>query len=222
MRQVSVAALREYFPKKLQFEVDEWQRKTEPSSNCWVATGIVLPTVNVSVPKGPSATVIDGSLTCNHAQFETDDYAPGLVLVSGDLRARSLSFANGARVFVTGTVEVETFIFGQHGDRDGVLSARNVSAQAVLLDRFSSIWAEKELSAYLFGALGWYEKLVPDFVNSGEGEDDTIFVDEVLDPKMKNAKYLDFDRAIAATRQGKPVFKPGVLPKKVMKPRRTK
>jgi hypothetical protein len=65
----------------------------------------------------------------------------------------------------------------------------------------------------LFAEPGIYANLKPDFVNSGEGEDDAVFVESVL-TKAGTASFLDFTRAIAATRAGSPVFKPGVLESK--------
>lgn len=46
----------------------------------------------------------------------TLDSLPGLVIIRGDLHARTLSSGNGARIFVEGSVLVEDCLFGQHGD----------------------------------------------------------------------------------------------------------
>jgi hypothetical protein len=60
---------------------------------------------------------VDGGLaTADHVGFQTDDYVQARVLVTGDLRAHSLSYDNGARVVVERAAHVERACIGQHGD----------------------------------------------------------------------------------------------------------
>ncbi|MCY1046249.1 hypothetical protein OV208_33375 [Corallococcus sp. bb12-1] len=157
---------------------------------------------------GPYVVLIEGPLrTTGHLHLWTDDYLPGLVVVRGDLEARTLSFGNGARVFVEGSVRVEGELFGQYGDRNATLVASGeIRARATFLATTAGMYAEGGVQSLVYAPLGIWESLAPDIENEGVGDGVHSFNPSVLDAYGD----LDFRRAIVAAREGRPLFLPGV------------
>ncbi|RKH08795.1 hypothetical protein D7X74_30860 [Corallococcus sp. CA047B] len=157
---------------------------------------------------GPYVVLVEGPLrTTGHLHLWTDDYLPGLVIVRGDLEARTLSFGNGARVFVEGSVRVEGELFGQYGDRNAALVATGViQARATFLETTAGMYAEGGVQSLVYSPLGLYESLVPDIENEGVGDGVHSFDPSVLDAYGD----LDFRKAIQAAREGRPLFLPGI------------
>ena len=157
---------------------------------------------------GPYAFVVDGDLIGRgHASFWTDDYRQGRLIVNGNLRVRSLSFGNGARVIVRGDAEIERACFGQYGDRNAVLDvAGTLVTPALLLDSYTAAYAGGGIRAVIYAGLGFYEEFAPDIANVREGLDGSYFRPDVLD----RYRDLDFQEAIGAVRAGRPLFRPGV------------
>ncbi|RKH29150.1 hypothetical protein D7X12_39800 [Corallococcus sicarius] len=158
--------------------------------------------------KGPYVVLVDGPLkTSGHLDLWTYEYLPGLVIVRGDLQARTLSFGNGARVFVEGSVFVDDWLFGRYGDHNAVLSAKGeLRARASFLDVHTFLYADGGVRSLLYASRAGWETLEPDIANEGEGDGKDFFDPAVLD------RYgdLDFKRAIQAAREGRPLFLPGV------------
>ncbi|NPC73627.1 hypothetical protein HPP05_28125 [Corallococcus exiguus] len=163
---------------------------------------------SIDTGRGPYVFQINGPLkTKDHLSLWTDDYHPGLVIVRGDLHARTLSFGNGARIFVEGSVVVEDCLFGQYGDHNAVLSAKGeLRARAVFLENTARVYADEGMRSLIYAPLGSWDPLMPDIENEGIGDGIGFFDPSVLD------RYgdLDFRRAIEASRAGKPLFLPGV------------
>ncbi|WNG20059.1 hypothetical protein [Cystobacter fuscus] len=163
---------------------------------------------NIDTGNGPYVILVDGPLrTSGHLGLWTDDYLPGLLVVRGDLHARTLSFGNGARVFVDGSVFVDDCLFGQYGDRNAVLAATGeLRARASFLGTTARIYADGGVRSLIYAPGGSWETLEPDIGNEGDGDGAGFFDPTVLD------RYgdLDFKRAIQAAREGRPLFLPGV------------
>ncbi|RKH51014.1 hypothetical protein D7X55_22125 [Corallococcus sp. AB049A] len=157
---------------------------------------------------GPYVIQINGSLkTKDHLHLWTEDYFPGLIIVRGDLHARTLSFGNGARIFVEGSVLVEDCLFGQYGDHNAVLSATGeLQARAVFLAHGARVYADRGVRALVYAPRGSWESLTPDIENEGIGDGVASFDPSVLD------RYgdLHFRQAEESARAGKPLFLPGV------------
>ncbi|WP_375755638.1 hypothetical protein [Corallococcus exercitus] len=172
-----------------------------------IDTGVDVPG-SIDTGDGPYVIQINGPLkTKDHLHLWTDDYLPGLVIVRGDLHARTLSFGNGARIFVEGSVLVEDCLFGQYGDRNAVLSAKGeIRARAVFLDHSARVYADGGMRSLIYAPQGSWESLTPDIENEGTGDGARFFDPSVLD------RYgdLHFRQAIEAARAGKPLFLPGV------------
>ncbi|NBC45090.1 hypothetical protein [Corallococcus exiguus] len=162
----------------------------------------------IDTGNGPYVIQINGSLkTADHLHLWTDDYLPGLVIVRGDLHARTLSFGNGARIFVEGSVLVEDCLFGQYGDRNAVLSAKGeLQARAVFLAQGARVYADGGVRALIYAPQGSWESLTPDIENEGLGDGVAYFDPSVLD------RYgdLHFRQAVEAARAGQSLFLPGV------------
>jgi hypothetical protein len=163
----------------------------------------------VETGDGPYAFVVDGDLvTTDHVSIWTDDYRQGRVIITGDLRARSLSFGNGARVIVGGDAVVERACVGQYGDRNAVLEVSGtLTTGTLLLDPTTAAYAYGGVRALLYADEGFWEELRPDIVNGRIGEDGRFFRPEILD------RYgdVDFAAAIAFVRAGEELLLPGVL-----------
>ncbi|RKG96368.1 hypothetical protein D7X32_36360 [Corallococcus carmarthensis] len=163
---------------------------------------------SIDTGDGPYVIQINGSLrTTDHLRLWTDDYQPGLVIIRGDLQARTFSFANGARIFVEGSVVVEDCLFGQYGDRNAVLSAKGeLRARAVFLANTARVYADEGVRSLIYAPRGSWDPLMPDIENEGMGDGIQFFDPSVLD------RYgdLEFRRAIEAARAGQALFLPGV------------
>ena len=166
---------------------------------------------DIDTGKGPYVVLVDGPLkTSGHLNLWTYEYLPGLVIVRGDLHARTLSFGNGARVFVEGSVFVDDWLFGQYGDHNAVLSTTGeLRARASFLDTHTFIYADGGVRSLLYASTAGWETLEPDIANEGEGIGTDFFDPAVLDRHGRDAD-LDFPLAIQAAREGRPLFLPGV------------
>ncbi|WP_147445172.1 hypothetical protein [Corallococcus sp. CA053C] len=190
-------------------ELAEFERPNgPPSCTVRIIDGGVDGPGNVDTGRGPYVVLINGPLKASgHLNLWTDDYLPGLVIVRGDLRARTLSFGNGARVFVEGSVFVDDFLFGQYGDHNAVLSATGeLRARASFLGAYAYIYADGGVRSLIYAPRGGWETLEPDIENEGVGDGAGFFDPAVLD------RYgdLDFRLAIQAARDGRSLFLPGV------------
>ncbi|RKH80119.1 hypothetical protein D7X99_23030 [Corallococcus sp. AB032C] len=163
---------------------------------------------SIDTGDGPYVIQNNGSLkTADHLHLWTDDSLPGLVIIRGDLHARTLSFGNGARIFVEGSVLVEDCLFGQYGDRNAVLSAKGeLQARAVFLAHGARIYADGGVRALIYAPQGSWESLTPDIENEGMGDGAEYFDPSVLD------RYgdLHFRQAVEASRAGRSLFLPGI------------
>ncbi|QRN99512.1 hypothetical protein JRI60_11040 [Archangium violaceum] len=190
-------------------ELHEFERPNgPPSCTVRIIDGGVDGSGDIDTGDGPYVVLVDGPLKSpGHLNLWTDDYRPGLVIVRGDLQARTLSFGNGARVFVEGSVFVDDCLFGQYGDRNAVLSATGeLRARASFLGAHAYIYADGGVRSLLYAPRGGWETLDPDIENEGVGDGADFFDPAVLD------RYgdLDFQLAIQAAREGRPLFLPGV------------
>ncbi|MFP2924402.1 hypothetical protein ACLESO_04130 [Pyxidicoccus sp. 3LG] len=190
-------------------ELRDIQRpKRLPPGKLRIIDGGVDSSGDIDTGKGPYVVLVDGPLkTSGHLDLWTYEYLPGLVIVRGDLQARTLSFGNGARVFVDGSVFVDDWLFGQYGDHNAVLSASGeLRARASFLGATTFLDADGGVRSLVYASRGGWEKLKPDIENEGEGDGAGFFDPAVLD------RYgdLDFPLAIQAAREGRPLFLPGV------------
>ncbi|WP_434420541.1 hypothetical protein [Nannocystis pusilla] len=207
--ETSLASLRaRHAHSRWSFELDVFAAAGDLACTPRLVESTVAAPADLATGPGPYVVVIEGSLeVTGHLSLWTDDYRPGLVVVRGDLRARTLSFDNGARAVVEGSVFVEDCLFGDHGDRNGVLSvAGELRARALLLRHGARAYAGAGVSALIYAAEGTWEGLWPDIADEGVGDGAQFFAGAVLD------RYgdLDFKRAIEAARAGHPLFLPGV------------
>ncbi|MCY1034852.1 hypothetical protein OV207_25620 [Corallococcus sp. BB11-1] len=186
-------------------ELDAFERA--PGAVRLLAAGLDAPE-EIDTGNGPYVVLVEGPLrTTGHLHLWTDDYQPGLVIVRGDLEARTLSFGNGARVFVEGSVRVEGELFGQYGDHNAVLmAAGEIRARAIFLDTTAGVYAEGGVQSLIHAPLRMYESLAPDIENEGVGDGVHSFDPAVLDAYGD----LDFRKAIQAAREGRPLFLPGI------------
>ena len=179
-----------------------------PPARLRIIDGGVDGSGDIDTGKGPYVVLVDGPLkTSGHLDLWTYEYLPGLVIVRGDLQARTLSFGNGARVFVEGSVFVDDWLFGQYGDHNAVLSATGgLRARASFLDTHTFIYTDGGVRSLLYASRAGWETLEPDIENEGVGNGTDFFDPAVLD------RYgdLDFPLAIQAAREGRPLFLPGV------------
>ncbi|NMO18770.1 hypothetical protein HPC49_14005 [Pyxidicoccus fallax] len=99
---------------------------------------------DIDMGNGLYVVLVDGPLESSVLlHLWTDRYLPGLVIVRGDLQARTLSFGNGARAFVEGSVFVGDWLFGQYGYHNAVLSAMGgLRARATFLGSYAQIHAD--------------------------------------------------------------------------------
>ncbi|MFP2933957.1 hypothetical protein ACLESO_54310, partial [Pyxidicoccus sp. 3LG] len=171
-------------------ELEQFERPNgSPPGTVRIIDGGVDGSGDIDTGKGPYIVLVDGPLeTSGHLNLWTDDYHPGLIIVRGDVRARTLSFGNGARVFIEGSVFVEDCLFGQYGDRNAVLSATGaLHARASFLGTTAYIYADGGVRSLLYAPRGGWEKLEPDIGNEGEGDGAGFFDPAVLD------RYGDLD-----------------------------
>ncbi|MCP3136770.1 hypothetical protein [Pyxidicoccus xibeiensis] len=190
-------------------ELHEFERPNgPPPGKLRIIDGGVDGSGDIDTGKGPYVVLVDGSLkTSGHLDLWTYEYLPGLVIVRGDVHARTLSFGNGARVFVEGSVFVDEWLFGQYGDHNAVLSATGeLRARASFLGATAFFYADGGVRSLVYAPRGGWETLEPDIENEGEGDGGGFFDPAVLD------RYgdLDFRLAIQAAREGRPLFLPGV------------
>jgi hypothetical protein len=162
----------------------------------------------IETGNGHYVVVVDGDLvTSDHAEFHTIDYEQSRVIVTGNMRARSLSYANGARVMVEGSAEIERACIGRYGDRNAVFGVGGqLTVPIVLIDRNTTVDALGGLRALIYSAGHFWRELKPDIDELGESLDDESFRPEYLD------EYGDLDlvKAIAAARAGETILLPGV------------
>jgi hypothetical protein len=150
---------------------------------------------------GPYLVVVDGDLTTSGwIRFTSDDYVPGLVVVSGDVRAQALLF-RGIRVVVLGSVVLSQGCFGWWGDANGMLHADGVvDSPVIAVDIHTAVFSEAGLQGVIFAGRGWWSGLEPDTM------DEECFRPEALDADGS----LDMDAAFAVAGSGMPVLRPGV------------
>lgn len=153
---------------------------------------------------GPYIVVIEGDLvTTGHVDLDTDDYVPGLVIVTDGFRADSLSYDNGAQFVVGGSADIARVCVGQHGDRNGVFHVYGeLSVPLLAVDRNSTFGAGRFRGLLL--AQGRVEGREPDLKEVSDNE--RLFPAELLE------KYggLDLVKVIEAARAGRPLLLPGV------------
>lgn len=150
--------------------------------------------------------VVDGDLaTPGHIRFSTDDYVPGLVVVTGDLRAGALFFELGARIVVEGSAVITQACLGRWGDANAMLDVHGeLDVPLLALDGHTPVFAERGVRSVTSNTLGWWEPLTPDIL---PGDVAKSFRRDVLDDR---GLRLDFERAFAAAREGSPLLAPGV------------
>lgn len=160
---------------------------------------------------GPYLVVVEGDLTTTvHAELWTGEGAPGLVIVTGDLCASALSFGNGARVVVEGGVRLTGACVGRFGDLGAALTATGeLSARALLLDGAATARAARGIRALIYASGEGWERLRPDIVNDGRGDDSRFFRPELL-RDTETGPRLHFPEALRAALDGGELFLPGV------------
>ena len=153
---------------------------------------------------GPYIVVVEGDLvTAGHVDLDTDDYVPGLVIVTGGLQADSLSYDNGAQIVVGGSADIARVCVGRHGDRNGVFHVYGeLTVPLMAVDLNSTFGAESFRGLLL--ARGRVEGREPDLVEVADNR--RLFPAELL------SEYggLDLPKVIAAARAGRPLLLPGV------------
>lgn len=153
---------------------------------------------DLRIGESPRAIVVDGSLTVG-GTFEclTEDGGPGMLLVTGQVRAANLFFGRATQVAV-GSLEVAGYVIGTWGDGGAWLSTRDaLVARGVLLDAHTPAFGAP-IHALVLAATGW-RGLVPDVLD-GESP---LFVPGVC---SRGGRFLDFHAARVAARAGNPVF----------------
>lgn len=93
------------------YEITDLHADEKRAADAAGAVRYYLRGLNTSEPvetgDGQYVVVVDGDLvTTGHVGVDTDDYVQGRVIVTGNLRAGSLSFANGARLVVEGSAHI--------------------------------------------------------------------------------------------------------------------
>lgn len=160
----------------------------------------------VETGDGPYVVVVDGDLVATvHVDVDTDDYVQARVIVTGSLRAGSLSYANGARVVVEGAAHIALVCVGRYGDRNAVLDVGGeLSMPLLALDPQTAAYARAGIRGVIYADVGFWAELEPDILATEE--DGRFFPVELLD-RWGN---LDLDRVVAAAREGAPLLMPGV------------
>ncbi|WP_194909523.1 hypothetical protein [Catenulispora rubra] len=158
----------------------------------------------VETAGGPFMAVVNGDLvTSDHVHFGTDDYIPGLIVVTGDLHAETLFFASGARVIVEGSVRVAQACFGRWGDENALLDVQGeLETPVLVLDGYTPAFARRGVRTVTCNSLGWWDGMTPDILPTAEKD---YFRPELLDRHGD----LDWDLAYAAAREGLPLLRPG-------------
>lgn len=159
----------------------------------------------VETKVGPFLVIVDGDLvTPDYIRFSTDDYVPGLIVVTGDLRAKALFFELGVRIVVEGSAVISQACLGRWGDANAMLDVHGELDTPVLaLDGHTPVYAERGVRSVISDGLGWWEPLRPDIL---PGTDAEYFRRDVLD---HDGLDLDFERAFAAACEGTPLLLPG-------------
>jgi hypothetical protein len=217
IKSTDVEVLVANLPSAFRAEVSELRRSSKGLTLRVVSATNIISAGDVYTSEGPYLIVVNGNVSCRDAVFSTREFIPGLVIIQGNLRVRSVKFCNGARVFVTGSIEVSECIIGEDGDKNAVMQAdKTVTARAVLLRSSAVVYASKGLVAVVCAAGGTY-RFRSDIPNEGSGTGGEYFVPTVLD------RYddLDFGLAYQAICKGNEIFKPDVLEKFVVKARKT-
>ena len=159
----------------------------------------------VETKDGPFVMVVDGDLTTSdYIRFSTDDYVPGLIAITGDLRASAMVFELGVRIVVEGSAFIEHGCFGRWGDAGALLSVHGeLVTPLVELDGSTPLFSDGGIRSVISNGLGWWEPLRPDI--GPDVADGDYFRPELIDNGV-----LDLERAFAAAREGAPLFLPGV------------
>ncbi|MFI2720764.1 hypothetical protein ACH5AI_31255 [Streptomyces collinus] len=163
----------------------------------------------VETGDGPFFVVVDGDLTTSGpCELWTQEYTPGVVVVTGDLNASVLSFGNNTRAFVKGDVRVTGACVGQYGDHNAMLDIDGeLSARALLMDPYTSARAGAGVRALIYG--GDWDHLRPDIVNDGVGDDSRFFRPELL-RHTETGPRLSLSTALRVAYEGEDLFLPGV------------
>jgi hypothetical protein len=199
-----------WFRNELTFLEDDGQdAEAERAGSVRLYPGGLSTDELVETGDGPFVVVVDGDLvTPDVVRLGTDDYVPGLVVVTGDVRAGTLWFECGARVIVEGSAVITQACFGTWGDRNALLDVRGeLEAPLLALDGHTPVFAQRGIRSVICNGLGWWKTLEPDILLSREAPDlDRFFRPDVLsDPRT-----LDFHRAFDAARAAAPLLLPGV------------
>ncbi|WNG28051.1 polymer-forming cytoskeletal protein [Cystobacter fuscus] len=138
---------------------------------------------------GPWALIIDGDLvTTGDLVFMTEGAGTCALIVTGNVRARNISYGGSARVAVDGDITASGIITGSWGSDGAVLGTSGVlTARALLLDPHTPIWANaggprsvpEAFRTLIVGGTGWQE-FVPDIDADMPENGEQTFVPEVL------------------------------------------
>jgi len=158
----------------------------------------------VETEGGPFMVVVHGDLvTSDHVRFCTDDYVPGLIIVTGDLRAETLFFESGARVVVEGSARIAQACFGRWGDENALLDVQGeLETPVLILDGQTPAFAHRGVRTVTCNSLGWWDGMTPDILATAEKD---YFRQDLLDGHGD----LDWDLAYAAAQEGLPLLRPG-------------
>ncbi len=198
---------RQWLHDELTFLEEDGQQAAEQAGSVRVYPGGLSSDEPIETAAGPFVVVVDGDLTTpDYVRFSTDDYIPGLVVVTGDLSAGTLWFECGARVVVEGSAVVTRACFGRWGDHNAMLHVDGeLDTSLLALDGQTPVYAERGIRSLIYGGLGWWKTLKPDILPH-DGGHDRYFPPEL----MTGYATLDFDLAFAAARAGSPLLLPGV------------
>ncbi|WP_370377210.1 hypothetical protein [Catenulispora sp. GAS73] len=158
----------------------------------------------VETDGGPFMVVVNGDLvTSDHVRFCTDDYIPGLIVVTGDLRAKTLFFESGARVIVEGSARIAQACFGRWGDENAMLDVQGeLETPVLVLDGQTPAFAHRGVRTVTSNSLGWWDGMKPDILLDQRKD---YFRQDLLN----SDGGLNWDLAYAAAQEGSPLLRPG-------------
>lgn len=185
-------------------ELNQWEDEGQPVQARLHREGLTTDEP-VETDGGPYVVIVDGDLTTtNYIRFSTDDYTPGLVVVTGDLRANTLLFQLGARIVVQGSAEINQACFGRWGTHNAMLAVDGeLKTTLLFLDSDTPAHSEQGVKAVIRAGRGWWKALEPDIEPQ---EEEKYFQQNIL----SDYGHVDIARAFAAATRGEPLLRPGV------------
>ncbi len=159
---------------------------------------------NLTAGAGPWNLIVQGDLhATGNLDFATGDYKVSLLVVLGNVRAKSFFFTNGANCIVAHDLVVSDVVLGRYGDESARLVVSGLlRARAVLLDHVTPVDAET-LDAIVCTVEGWG---LPIDINY-YADNRHIFDARLLDHRDGT---LELREAWRAVDNGTPIFLPDV------------